>query len=82
MFRNLQEGRGGGEGGGLYNHLTSSRIFFTTTMHKIFIRDPKIMRKIATDTIWIVFRDARETGAEIKSDHITTATYGKEKHLG
>ena len=45
-----------GEGGGgrdVYDHLMSRRIF-TLTMSTIFIRAPKVTRKVTTASIWIL----------------------------
>ena len=37
-------------GGGLYDHLMSM-IIFTLIMNKVFVRAPKMMRKVATTSI-------------------------------
>ena len=39
-------------GGDLYDNFLSTRIF-TSIMNKIFVLAPKIMRKVATASIWI-----------------------------
>ena len=64
--------------GDLHDHLNSTRIV-TLTMTEIFIRPPKITRKMSMDTIWN--RQSSHTncmlqkkeGVELISDHLTLA---------
>jgi hypothetical protein len=40
-------------GGDLHDHLMSMRINYTFTMNDIFIQAPIIVKKVATNSIWI-----------------------------